>query len=397
MAKKLIISFSDQPVTVAQGFLYTIQIGIFDVIYPNGSNECKITYLPIDGIPVYPYDIKIGATLADTLQITLDFLRSYYAYDLITYNLVGNTIEVLIEADAVVTVDLDVNDSITITQSDVEPDATNLIYYLIFDDYVLNIYKKNYLGGYSEIHGSFTIKKSSVDTVLTPIRGTGLQISLEANQSLTFDDFSLSKEFTYKTELIKSGNTIFEGYIKPDGTQQSFVNNEWLVNIEANDCLGALKDLSFVQGNGLQFTGKMSMYDVIKGCLDRTRLSMAINTSVAIEYNGYSGSNPLKDEYINASRFIKNKDDTVIMDCNEVLTSVLNLFSAVIVQEDGQWWIYRPNDLVLNGYTEFINQTTNTTFTKNLNAVLGSQINDFTTTQVVISRLKLKVQLVLTG
>jgi len=56
---------------------------------------------------------------------------------------------------------------------------------------------------------------------------------------------------------------------------------------------------------------------------------------------------------------------------------MLNLFSAVITQQDANWWIYRPNDLQLNGYTTFINQDTNTTFTKNLNAVLGSQINNF--------------------
>jgi len=56
---------------------------------------------------------------------------------------------------------------------------------------------------------------------------------------------------------------------------------------------------------------------------------------------------------------------------------MLNLFSAVITQQDGQWWIYRPNDLELNGFTTFINQTTNISFLKNLNTSLGSQINNF--------------------
>jgi len=102
----------------------------------------------------------------------------------------------------------------------------------------------------------------------------------EANQALTFDEFVLADEFTYKTELLKNGVVIFEGYIKPDGIQQSYVNDEWLINIESTDGLGALKDLSFVQANGLHFTGKMSFYDIIKGCLDRTHLSMDINTSI---------------------------------------------------------------------------------------------------------------------
>jgi len=377
MAKKIIIEFSDQPVTTGPGFSYTISVGAFDIYYSNGTAELKVEFLDNGDTPVNYYDVPIGLTLSDTLIITLNFLRQNYINDLIEYSLVGNTIEVLVQAEATVVVSDLINTYIDITVIDVEPSGINLIYYLIFDDYVLNIYKRNYLGTSSEIHGTFTITKSPVDSILSPIRGTGLNISLEANPSLTFDEFLLNDEFTYKTELIKSGNIIFEGYIKPDGIQQSFVNDEWLINIEANDVLGALKDLSFVQANGLQFTGKMSVYDVIKGCLDRTRLTLTINTFVNIEYIGYAGANILKDIYVSSDRFIKDKDDTVIMDCNEVLTSMLNLFSAIVSQQDGQWWILRPNDLELNGSATFINQDNNTTFLKNLNAVLGSQINNF--------------------
>ena len=377
MAKKINIQFSGQPVTTGTGFIYTIQVNGFDIYYSNGSNVCQINFIPNGDTPVNTYDIPIGTTLDETLLITLNFLRENYINDLISYSLVTGGIEVLISADAIINIDSDLNDNITITTSEVEPDVNNLIYYLIFDDYVLNIYKSNWLGGSTQIYGSFTLKKSTVDTILTPIRGTGLNLSLEANQGITFDEFLLNKEFTYKTELIKSGQTIFKGYIKPDGVQQNYVNDFWYVNVESVDGLGLLKDLSFVQQNGLKFTGKMSFYDIIKACLDRTKLSMTINTSVAIEYVGYSGSNILKDVYLNSDRFIKNKDDSVIMDCNEVLTSVLNLCSSVITQQDGQWWVYRPNDLEENGYTEFINQTTNAVFTKNLNADLGSQINNF--------------------
>lgn len=377
MAKKINIEFSAQPITTGQGFLYNIQVSGFDIYYSNGLNECRIDFIPNGDTPTESYQIPIGTTLDETLQITLSFLRENYINEIIEYSLVNNVIEVLIQADAVVTIDEDVNASLTITTQDIEPSGNNLIYYLIFDDYTLNIYKKNYLGTSSEIYGTFALKKSSVETILAPIRGTGLDISLEANQSLTFNDFILDDEFTFKTELLKGSQIIFEGYIKPDGVQQSFINDIWYVNIESTDGLGALKDLSFVQSNGLRFTGKMSIYDVIKGCLDRVRLSMTINTSTEIEYTDYVGTNILKDVYVDADRFIKDKNDNVLMDCNEVLTSMLNLFSGVLTQQDGQWWIYRPNDLEFNGFTTFINQDTNATFTKNLNAVLGSQINNF--------------------
>jgi hypothetical protein len=377
MAKKIVLAYSAQPLTDNTGFNFSIQVSGFDIYFSNGETECNIEYIPFGDTPANINELAIGIDLAETLQITLTYLRETFINSLVTYNIVNDTIEVFINADATVTVNGDTNDNITLTTTDIEPSGINLIYYLYFDNYILNIYKENYSGSSTEIYGSFALKKSSVETILTPIRGTGLELSLEANQSLTFEEFIIEDEFTYKTELLKNGIIIFEGYIKPDGVQQSYITDLWFINIESTDGLGALKDLSFVQTNGLQFTDKMSVYNVIKACLDRTRLSMDINTSVTVTYLDYAGTNILKDIYVNADRFVKDSADIVIMDCNEVLTSMLNLFSAVITQQDGQWWIYRPNDLVLNGYTEFINQTTNATFTKNFNTVLGSQIDNF--------------------
>lgn len=377
MAKKIIIEYSAQPITDNTGFNYSIVVNGFDLVYTNGETECNIQYIPLGDTPANINELPIGTNLEETIQITLDYLRTIFVSNLVFYSIVDNTIEVFINADATVTVNSDPNDSITLDIQDVEPSGINLIYFMEFENYRLNIFKENYSGGVTEIYGNIVLNKSTVDNILDPIRGTGLQLSLEANPQLTFDEFSLSDEFTFKTELLKDGFVIYEGYIKPDGTQQSFVNNEWYINIESTDGLGALKDLSFVKTDGTFYTGKMSFYEVIEACLKRTRLTLDINTSVQIEYNGYTGTNILKDVYVSAERFIKNSNDVIIMDCNEVLTSVLNLFSGIITQQDGKWWICRPNDLQATGFTEFINQTTDESFLVNLNKTLGSQINNF--------------------
>jgi hypothetical protein len=322
-----------------------------------------------------PIMLAIGVDLNETINKTLAYLQTYFVNNLISYTRVNDTIECRIEADAVINISV-VNSSLELSQEEIEPDFLNLKYYLIYGDYTLNIYQKNYLGNNFEIYGSFIIKKASVTNILDTIRGTGIDLSLEANSQLTFDEFLLADEFTYKTELVKSGQIIFNGYIKPDGVQQSFVADQWLINIESTDGLGALKDLSFVQTNGLPFLDKLSMFDVIKACLDRTRLTMTINSSVNLGYLGYEGENILKDTYINSERFIKDSNDNVLMDCNDVMNSILNLFSAVITQENGQWWVYRPND-ISNGIVEFINNDTDVKFTKNISYTLGSQINNF--------------------
>lgn len=375
MAKKIIIQFNDQPVTLAEGWGFSISVNGFLLTYNNTMTDNTVLYMPYGYVITDPIELAIGVDLNETINKTLAYLQTYFVNNLITYTRVNDTIECRIEADAVINISV-VNNNLELTTQDIQPDSLNLKYYLIYGDYVLNIYQKNYTGNNFEIYGSITIEKGSVDTILETIRGTGLNLSLEANSALTFDEFLLADEFTYKTELIKNGQTIYNGYIKPDGVQQSFVNDEWLVNIESVDGLGLLKDLSFVQTNGLPFLGRLSMYEVIKGCLDRTRLSMTINTSVDVAYLGYEGTNILKDTYVNSERFVKSNKDDVIQDCNSVLNSVLNLFSAVITQENGQWWIYRPNDL-LNGYATFINNDTDETFVKNLNADLGSDIDNY--------------------
>lgn len=376
MAKKIIIQFNDQPDTLEVGWDFSISVNGFILTYNNTMTANTVLYLPYGSPILDPIELPIGVDLNETINKSISYLQTYFVNGYINYTRVNDTIEVRIEADAVVSFNSPSNTSITITVEDIEPDSLNLKYFLIYGDYRLNIYKKNYLGGFSEINGSMVLTKGSVDTILETIRGTGLNLSLEAKSGLTFDEFILEDEFTYKTELLKSNQIIFNGYIKPDGVQQSYVADEWYVNITSTDGLGALKDLSFVQTNGLPFKDKISMYDVIKGCLDRTRLSMTINTSVNVFYLDYEGSNTLKDTYINSERFIKDSNDNVLMDCNEVMNSILNLFSAVVTQEEGQWWIYRPNDIE-DGIVEFINNDTDETFIKNISFTLGSQIDNF--------------------
>jgi len=376
MAKKIIIAFNDQPTTLTVGWDYSISVNGIILTYSNTLTASTVLYMPYGYTITDPIELAIGVDLNETINKTLSYLQTYFVNGYISYSRVNNTIEVRIEADAVINISEIVNPSLELTTEDIEPDSLNLKYFLIYGDYRLNIYKKNYLGTSSEIRGSMVLTKGSVDTILETIRGSGLNLSLEAKSGLTFDEFILEDEFTYKTELLKSNQIIFNGYIKPDGVQQSYVADEWLVNITSTDGLGALKDLSFVQTNGLPFKDKLSMYEVIKGCLDRTRLSMTINTCVDVFYLDYDGENTLKDTYINSERFIKDINDNVIMDCNEVLNSILNLFSAVVTQQDGQWWVYRPNDIG-NGIITFINNDTNETFVKNIGVTLGSQIDNY--------------------
>lgn len=241
------------------------------------------------------------------------------------------------------------------------------------------IYEKNHVGASTEINGRISFDKGSVKDILEPIRGTGLSLQLQADSNLTFDEFSEADEKTYTVSVSKNNQIFFQGFLKPDGITQSFVQDSWIVNLDFVDGLGVLKDLAFVNSAGNNFVGKLSMFEIIQGCLARTGLTMTINSSVKLKYLGYTGTNILKDTYLNADRFFKidaqASQGGTTMTCEEVLNSVLNIISACITQQDGQWWVYRPNEFEDN--VVFINNTTDATFTKILSIGVGSQIDNF--------------------
>jgi len=248
-----------------------------------------------------------------------------------------------------------------------------------YTGYLVQIFEVGFAGVSTEIFGKVSFDKGNVENILDTIRGTGLNLQLEANPLLTFEEFSEADEKTYTVTVKKGNQIIFNGFLKPDGVTQSFVRDIWVVDLDFIDGLGTLKDLAFVKPNGLNYTGKMSMFEVIQGCLARTGLVMTINTFIDVYYLEYAGTNILKDTYLSADRFFKIDAQTTgggtTMTCEEVLNSILNLFSACITQQDGYWWVYRPNDFL--NKVKFIDNSLDTTFTKNLYKKVGSQIDNY--------------------
>ena len=89
------------------------------------------------------------------------------------------------------------------------------------------------------------------------------------------------------------------------------------------------------------------MLEIVVNCLKRTKTPQNILTSVKIYYDGLDQTlNTFDNVYFNADRFIKDDNNTTIMNCEEVLKSVLEPFGAVITAYKGEWLIYKPNSLV---------------------------------------------------
>lgn len=254
------------------------------------------------------------------------------------------------------------------------------------DEGVLNqceIHKED--GGFpqipTEIQGYVTYNLADVNDVDESIRGCGLTLSLEASTTRTFSDLYSGVEKTFKVFYYRDGVLKLEGWLISDGIYEDFVSDKWIIDIDVTDGLSFLKDLAYVDASGLQYTGKQSQLEIISNCLLRTGIGQNINTNIDIYYTGLSTSLDVLDNvYYNTDRFVKDDGDT-IMDCEEVLRDVLEPYNAQIVSWNGEWWIFKINQLFADDTPTFFSYnfvgTSIGTKTEDFSFDLGSQIDSY--------------------
>ena len=226
-----------------------------------------------------------------------------------------------------------------------------LKYYFEFTDvesilHRVEISNTAFSGTSTQIYGSCSLEYSETDDTLEAIRGSGLRIDLDASSDLTFYDLYSEEERTFSVVYIRDSVTLFNGWLSPEGIYESLVSDNWVISLDCTDGLGFLKNLSYVEdSNGLTFNGKQSVLEIITNCLKRTKTPQNIITSINIYYDGLSQTlDPFDNVYFNADRFVKDDGET-IMNCDEVLKSILEPFGAVITSYKGEWIFYKPNTL----------------------------------------------------
>lgn len=392
MAKRIILTFNSQP-EEAVGFTHNIYIDIYidgiPMIFDSGLSSLIINYVTFGTPTVLPSYLALQSTLSQTIDFTLSVLNANWAADNVTYKRVDDTIEMLVFSDFVTASVATITPNITSSVIDVtESENIGLRYYFQYtgiqgDTFLCQIYKKNYLDAATEIHGTANIDKGSVKDHLDSIRGTGLSLELEASLLVTLEDLYTENEQDFTIKFYRNNKIAFRGFLKPDGVYQSFVRDIWILSLDCVDGLGALSNLSFVKNTGFRFIGKMKASDIVYYCLKRTGISMPVNVSINTFYEGLTPTDNLDiltKIKMNADRFYKTDNET-LMSCEEVLKSVLDVFCAVITQENGEWYIYKPNEIYFEPHVLFRRYDINNVYignvTINTNKVLGSQIDNF--------------------
>ncbi len=254
------------------------------------------------------------------------------------------------------------------------------------DDYTCDILQLDYAGEPIEIQAQqnpiqINYQNTSSDK-LEPIIGSECTLNLIATEDFQLEQLYTENEREFLVEVYRNGGLIWTGFIIPDGCQEAFTFAPYPIAVNAVDGLGLLKNLSYVQNDGNFYLGKQSFIEVINACLIRLDApSLVLNTCVNIYETSMTQGNafdPLAMSYVNSERYLKD-DQYTPMNCEEVLRSILEEWTAVMIQSDGEWYIYRPTELALTGslvfrkYYDGERVYDQPTFTADLDALLGGE------------------------
>ena len=211
--------------------------------------------------------------------------------------------------------------------------------------HLFNLYDDNYTGDPIEVNGAITMDYGQVDENLESIRGQGLRVSLDADSSLTYEELFQGQEKTFRVEYFRDSVLLFQGWLNPEGFYEDYVNDKWEVSFDCIDGLGYLKNLAFVNSNGTNITGIKTQLEILSLALQRTGINVDINVAISIFYTGLADTESiLANVNANTKRYIKD-DEVTVMNCEEVIRDVLEPYGAVLTSYNGQWVIYKPNEL----------------------------------------------------
>lgn len=228
-----------------------------------------------------------------------------------------------------------------------------------------------------EINGTVDFAYQNKTDLFEPIIASNLQLKLEDGVDIGLQDLYSEDEKTFKVELRKGGNILFIGFIKPDGIRGSYVSVRWDLTINCIDGLSTLKNISFSNANGVIYTGKRSLLSVVVDCLSKTSLNLPININCKVFYEGFDGFQDILDNVIiNTERYFQNADQP--MDCESVLKSLLTIFNCTLIQQGGEWWIYRSIDMIEETlFTRYVDGLYVENFIYFPNKIIGSHIDNF--------------------
>ena len=219
------------------------------------------------------------------------------------------------------------------------------LYTLEFPDYFdrdiqVLIEEQDYAGASTDIKGGevpLTISwKTPSDFILDPINGSVAKIGLKSETDFQFLNLYTNSNRKYRVTININGTLKWKGFLLPDQYQEDYKQTPYDNEFIASDQLGFLKTLAWDREN------VETEITTLGAILAKTDLELNLFEGLNIyenNHNSTTADSPLDQTYINPKAFT---DKTYY----DVLKAILFKYAAVIKQDRGYWWIYRPEEAI---------------------------------------------------
>lgn len=243
-----------------------------------------------------------------------------------------------------------------------------------------------------EVGGTVDIAFDEIDDPLQVIRTSSATISLEADTTQTFDDLYTEIERVWIALVYRNDVLVFRGWLSPDGIFEDYVNDSWVIQLEARDGISDLQNKAYVDADGNLYEGQATLRTILLNCLSRTGFSQytrfqhrsASVTNFPFEMvTTWPSVADYFDQKVDQRAFLST-DGKTAKSCQEVIEAILTPCNGHLYSWAGEWYINwslqhaNPN---LDGaftYTKYeIDGTQDVDVDEDVNTTIGSHIKGF--------------------
>ena len=190
----------------------------------------------------------------------------------------------------------------------------------------------------------FALKYTDVDK-LEPVQGSGATIGLVSHEIFEFVSLHTDDMQGYMIKMYRAGKLYWIGWLDPELYEEQLSDYPpYPVEFTGAD-FNVLERLKYKDANDNNYTDIVSMMEHLKRCLSALALPFGkvyIGCSTTAEGITLSDGETVLDKlYVMSANFYD--EDNEPMSCREVIESILQPFGLMMVQGDGNIYIYDYN------------------------------------------------------
>jgi hypothetical protein len=215
--------------------------------------------------------------------------------------------------------------------------------------YTVEIHKKNYLGGVSEIFNtsSYSLRLKHYNAIEDQVV-VGSEFTFEFVSNID-DDYTELFESQYKDFklIVKKNDVVFWlGYVKPENFNKTFLDDIHYITLTATDGLNDLKDIRL--DSAFPLNSRISILRIIQDCLKKNDLLLDIDVQLNTFETNYMDNDELalsKCDIVIKRLLEQNKGIAEFKKCYQILEEILTVFDCRLIQNGGKWLITNQNEL----------------------------------------------------